>query len=357
MRLTAAVLILIIFFSCDAFPTGNAENTGGIENDAGVPVPEEPEEKPLDKNMACLLAQMAYCSNPQEKLDSFLPGWTIRWYPSVVNSNHAWVASNGRQWAVAFRGSLMEISWHAFDNWINQDLNIVTQVKWPYNEAAGARISQGAQNSLTNLLALRDSSTGLSLTDFLVQQLPGSSPVLFAGHSLGGTLATVYAPYFAHQWSLQKKDVVPNIRLVSFASPAPGNDVFANTYNRLFPATTRVESGGDIVARFPCISRIDEFAANCAPLPPADQIEVSYQGMSVTLQRALQVASLSLSLLEMKNGGSYQQVGGTAEIVSIPIKGKYTGSPSVEDWFFEAGYQHGIAQYAEALKIPLINCR
>ena len=39
------------------------------------------------------------------------------------------------------------------------------------------------------------------------------------------------------------------------------------------------------------------------------------------------------------------------------IKGKYAGTPSVEDWFLEAGYQHGIAQYAAALNVPVINCR
>lgn len=363
MRNTALCLIIILLLSCDSLSVNSAENTAPdfpttvapasrSENAEVLAAPFE-----LNTAAACLFSQMAYCPQPQEKLDSFLPGWKITWYPASANSNHAWVARNGNQWAVVFRGSLMEVSWHAFDNWINQDLNIITQVKWPFGKSNDARISQGAQNSFNNLLALKDSATGHTLAHYLLENLPGyNSQVLFTGHSLGGSLATVFASYFYHQWTQKKKESFPNTKAILFGSPAPGNESFANEFDQHFPQVTRVETTGDLVARFPCVNRIDDFIKDCAPLPATKQIQVSYRGMEVTLERALEVASLSLSLLEMKNGGRFKAVGGKVSLLKIEPGTAFDQEVTVQSWFSEAGLQHGIAQYAKALKVPVLIC-
>lgn len=360
MRLALPGLIFMGLIACDSLSFKHAENTQAatVEGSAAnasearspAPVPESP-----DTNTACLFSQMAYCPDPQAKLDSFLPGWKLQWYPGKVNSNHAWAASNGNQWAIVFRGSLMEISWHAFDNWINQDLNIITQVKWPYGPSSSARISQGAQNSLNNLLALKDSTSGQSLTEFLLSKLTTENELLFTGHSLGGSLAIVYAAYLRQHWLEKRKPPFPNSQLICFATPAPGNDAFADEFGQNFKRIVRVESTGDIVARFPCVDRIEGFSKNCAPLAATDQVKVSYQGMNVSLQRALEIAGLSLSLLELKNGGRFKAVGG--DPVEVKIKPRSSNpSTDVQEWFSGAGFQHGIAQYAAALNVPVLVC-
>lgn len=346
MKCLAGMLIITLLLSCGNGRLPVAESTDEKLAAAAAAV-----DLPLDEKIACLFSQIAYCRNPQEKLDSFLPGWKLAWYPGQINSNHAFVATNGRQWAIAFRGSLMEVSWHAFDNWINQDLNILTQVKWPHSAAGTARISQGMHNSFTNLSQLRDTINNKTLIEFIKTNIRKDAPILITGHSLGGSMATVYASYLYEQLNSAGN----KIEIISFAAPAPGNEAFADDFDQKFPGAVRIESEGDIVARFPCTEKVTDFAKNCAPLPSADQINVSYQGIRVSLRKALEMCSLAMTLLELKNGSSFKQVAGTGRLIRIkPIE--TTNSLSVENWFSAAGYQHGIAQYAAALGIPLINC-
>ena len=349
MKHIAGILIFTSLLACKNLPERFAENTVAKQPVEFIETAAN-QTAPNDVATACLLAQIAYCNDPQEQLDRFLPGWEMAWQPRLVNSNYAFVVTNGRQWAVAFRGSLMEISWHAFDNWINQDLNILTQEKWPYSGEPGAQVSQGIHNSFTNLLQLRDTLTNSSLADFLKSNIKTGTSLLLTGHSLGGSLATVYASYLYQQWQPENR----NIEIVSFAAPAPGNNEFVVDFDKKFPRMIRIESQGDIVARFPCTDRVTAFARNCDPLPSAENISVSYQGLSVSLRKALEMSSFAMAVLELKNGGRFRQVAGAGR--QIRIEPSSTVTHSVEHWFNAAGYQHGIAQYAAALDVPVVTC-
>lgn len=346
MKWMAVLLIFIVLPGCATRQGSDAENTMAGPGPATTPPPIA-----LDTRTACLLAQMAYCADPQARLDSFLPGWKIVWHPARVNSNHAWLATDGTQWAVAFRGSLMDISWEALDNWINQDLNILTQVAWPYGTNPSSRISQGAHLAFQNLLALKDTVTGSNLFDFLKEKLPAGSPLLLTGHSLGGSLATVFAAYLHHELENQK----PSILLTSFGAPAFGNESFVVEFNKWFPEAVRVESRGDLVTRFPNADRVKAFAANCRPLPPADSVIVNYRGVQANLREAMEMMAFGISLLELSQGSAYQQIAAKGHIIDIE-PAKKPAMPGIETWFDGARYQHGIAQYAMALDVPVIVC-
>lgn len=343
MRFIIVLLIVTGLLACGNASRQFAENTVGAAAEA--------ELQPLDSRTAVVLAQLAYCSNPQKQLSALLPGWKVAWYPRAINSNHAFVASNGKQWAISIRGSLMEFSWHAFDNWVNQDLNILTQVDWAYSTENGARISQGMHNSFNNLLQLRDTITNLSLPEFLKKNLKKTSPLLITGHSLGGSLATVLGSYLHHEW----KPASHAIEIVSFASPAAGNNAFVVDFDNKFPRMTRVEAEGDLVSKFPCSDKIREFAGYCNPLPSADSVSVEYKGVRVSLRRALEMSSLAMSLLEFKNGGGFEQVSGNGKQIKIEALPSPT-APTIDQWFLAARYQHGIAQYAKAMGAPVVEC-
>jgi hypothetical protein len=346
MRWLAALLIFMLLPGCATRQGSDAENTVAGLSQSAAPAPIA-----LDLRTACLLSQMAYCEEPQAKLDSFMPGWKLVWHPARANSNHAFVATDGHQWAVAFRGSLMDISWEALDNWINQDLNILTQVKWPYSSNPDARISQGAHNAFQNLLALKDTVAGNNLLSFLKENVPAGSRLLLTGHSLGGSLASVFASYLHQEMGNQR----PEILLTSFAAPAFANKEFVVEFDKLFPRAVRVESRGDLVTRFPNAARVKEFAANCSPLPPADSVVVSYKGVQVNLREAMEMMAFAMSLLELSQGSAYHQIAASGRVVDI----EPTQEPAlsgVDAWFAAARYQHGIAQYASSLNVPLVAC-
>src|SRR5215831_15564319 len=96
--------------------------------------------KNISSVQACILSELAYCKEPQKEIAQYMPGWKIVWDPLPVGGNYAFVATDGNVFALAIRGSLIQFSWDAFDNWINNDLNIAYQKDWPYaNTIARAR--------------------------------------------------------------------------------------------------------------------------------------------------------------------------------------------------------------------------
>jgi hypothetical protein len=308
----------------------------------------------LTNSKACLLSEIAYCIDPQRKIDHYLPGWKVVWHPASVNGNHAFVATDGKQYAIAIRGSLIEFSWDAFDNWIYQDMNVAIQKNWPYCSNKDAKISQGAYRGWENLTKMKDSITGKTLLSFLQETTTGSTPVIFTGHSLGGNLATVFASYFSFK---QKEAGKPNnnINVITFAAPAAGNTDFANSFNKQFPQSVRIEGKGDIVPKFPCTDKVAALGALYSASLSANKIMVGYKNMTVPLSTVFKTISTAMSLLELKNGlSSFAQTNGEGKIIDIPLSGK-NNSNDIAQWFAEAGYQHSVEQYAKAMGAPVID--
>jgi triacylglycerol lipase len=303
---------------------------------------------------ACIFSEIAYCPDPQQQLDKYLPGWKVAWNPSPVGGNHAFVATNREVSVIAFRGSLISFTEDAFNNWIYNDLNVVSQETWQFSQSTKARISTGSFIGWQNLEKMKDKMSGKSLWSYLSGNVSQKTSLFLTGHSLGGNLATVYASYLS--WKLNEKQLSPNINVITFAAPAPGNGSFSDEFNQRFPKAVRIENVNDIVPKFPCSKSIRKLSSLYTPLPSADTIQVGYKNITTSLSNVFTLMGTALDLLEFKKDFyGYEHTCGDGKLITIPLSGKNRTNHPVS-WFAEAGYQHGMAQYAAALGAPVIDC-
>lgn len=318
--------------------------------------PESHLQQPLSVVTACIFSEIAYCKEPQKMLDQYLPGWKIVWDPGEVNGNYAFLASDGNSYVLAIRGSLIQFSWAAFDNWIYNDLNVANQKDWTYtNNVTGAKISQGSYDGWQNLNKMTDKKTKKNLWAFLQANVNEKDQLTITGHSLGGNLAAVYSSYV---WKKYKDSGHPkdNINVITFAAPAAGNKNFADDFNAKFPNSLRVENIHDMVPKFPVTEKVSDLGKLFSPSPSADSITVGYKNATVKLSNVFITVGAALQLLRVTNGISpYVQTNGLGDLITVNISGKDTAN-TIMNWFAEAAYQHSINQYAAQLGAPVINC-
>lgn len=71
--------------------------------------------------IAMQLASITYCSltnSVEQTLNKHLPDWQLVWEPvQAIEGNWAFIAYNGVQYVLAIRGSILNFSWGAFDDW------------------------------------------------------------------------------------------------------------------------------------------------------------------------------------------------------------------------------------------------
>ncbi|HET6994971.1 MAG TPA: lipase family protein [Chitinophagaceae bacterium] len=339
------IVALSLLFGCKE--SGNKDLVAG----------EKKEEKVIPvftDTTACIFSQIAYCSNPQQQLDQYMPGWKIAWNPLPIAGNHVFVATDSNTYVIAIRGSLMSFTEDAFNNWISNDLNVTTQDPWPYCKKENAAISHGSYVAWQNIERMRDRSSGKSLWAFLSEKV-GEHSLVLTGHSLGGNLAMVYASYLSSKFD-KSGHPKNNINVISFAAPAPGNEVFANDFNEKFPQSERIENTNDIVPKFPCCNKITQLGELYLPGPSASTVSVGYRSMTTSLNTVFTLMSTGLAVLELRSGFSgYMQTNGNGKLITISVSGKDTLNTAVS-WFAEAGYQHGMAQYAAYFDAPIIKC-
>ena len=313
-------------------------------------------ESALTEQSACLFSQIAYCTDIQPTLNKYMPGWKPIWEATELGGNHAFVATDGKEYALAIRGSLINFSWAAFQNWIYQDLHVTSQEKWAFtDDSSNAKLSQGSYDGWQNLSKMTDKRTGQLLLPFLEKELKEGSRLLITGHSLGGNLATVYASYL---WQAFKKNnrTGPIINVITFAAPAAGNKAFANDFDKKFPGSLRVENENDIVPKFPCASKISALGKLYTDSLSAGTIMVGYKSLTVSLSKVFLLLNTALTLLEFTGGVSaYLQTNTSGKQILVPLSGKNTGNDIIS-WLSEAGYQHSIAQYAVYEKVPVVEC-
>jgi triacylglycerol lipase len=313
-------------------------------------------QPPYTEKTACLLSQISYCPAPQISLDKYMPGWKLAWDATELDGNHAFVASDGTSYAIAIRGSLIEFSWSAFQNWIYQDLNIVSLEKWPYtNDSSRAKIAEGTYEGFQNMNKMVDKTTGKTLLAFLENETKENTPILITGHSLGGNLATVYASWL---WQQFKNAGHPreNINVITFAAPAAGNESFADDFDKKFPNALRFENKNDIVPKFPASSAVSGLGDLFDTTLAASKISVGYKNVTMPLDKVFGLLSTALKILEFTNGNAvYKQPCGKGKELSINLSGKNTGK-DITNWLSEAGYQHGIARYAAQLDVVVVDC-
>jgi hypothetical protein len=306
--------------------------------------------------IACIFSQVAYCPNPQQQLDKYLPGWKIVWNPLAVGGNYAFVATDSNSYVIGIRGSLISFTEDAFNNWIANDLNVTTQNPWPYSKKEKASISHGSYLGWLNLERMRDRVTGKSLWTFLSEKVSDQNPLIVTGHSLGGNLAIVYASYLSAKFD-KSGHPKNNINVITFAAPAPGNESFADDFNSKFPISERIENTNDIVPKFPCSNRITQLAELYLPSPSASSISIGYNNMTTRLNNVFTLMSTGLAVLELRGSFSgYTHTNGEGKLITIALSRKDTLN-TAEAWFSEAGYQHSMAQYAAYFNAPVINCK
>lgn len=344
-------LIHIVVFSCFSCTIKDGKkDKNGADDEAGA----FKFSSGLTEDTACLLSQIAYNNKIDSTLLLYMPGWSLLWEGKELNGNHAFVASNGRDYAMAIRGSLINFSWAAFQNWIYQDLHVTTQEKWPFApDSLDARVSAGSFTGWQNLEAMQDLKTGRKILPVLDSILDLGAPLLITGHSLGGNLATVYGSYLvSYRLKKGKKDNPVNI--ISFGAPAAGNEGFAADFATKFPASLRIENKFDIVPKFPSASRISSLGDLFTDSLSATNINVGYKSLQIPLSRVFSLITTSFSVLEFTNGISpYVQTNGNGKQISIPLSNKNNGN-DILNWLNEAAYQHSIASYANFEKIPVI---
>jgi triacylglycerol lipase len=314
---------------------------------------------------AMTLAAAAYCSDPKTTLADMNNGWSAVWQADIdINGNIAFIAYNGSsQYVVAIRGSLLNFSWQAFDNWFHQDLNVFVQVPWTYPTSSSTpKISKGASDGLNDLIGLVDSSLGttpVTMYEFLAANAIGSGiSIGVVGHSLGGNLATVFAPWLLYQF--QQNNITPPalFPVMTFAAPAAGNQPFAEAFDTSFPSSWRYYNEIDIVPMAPASIRSAE--ALYSPAPEADTIEITVGSSQVLLSKAIGGIADAVDASEITNGVSfYTQTNQIHGSVALNTSGNLltvTATNPLDQWFEQAGDQHVQDNYLALLGQPAIAC-
>ncbi|WP_426751565.1 alpha/beta fold hydrolase [Myxococcus sp. Y35] len=177
--------------------------------------------------------------------------WSLAWGPAVyaplgVPANVMYVATNADKsvYVVAIAGTNFNA---LLTDVIIEDNCVINAIPWANafpslngcDAPSGAQtphISQGTQIGVNNLLAMTDLAKR-SLVDFLGSlRAKGSKTLIFAGHSLGGALA----PTLALALATSKNKALNiadwgNVYVLPTAGPTPGDENFANLFNKVFP--------------------------------------------------------------------------------------------------------------------------
>lgn len=127
-----------------------------------------------------------------------------------------------------------------------EDLDVLTQVPPPFAPQGPARVAQGTLDALAVITHL--TSGGQTLPAFLHSFLSAPAnnrPVLVVtGHSLGGCLVSVVAPWL--KVTLEHAGVAVPIVPASFAAPTAGNSAFADYFDQSFRYALRVNNSLDV---------------------------------------------------------------------------------------------------------------
>lgn len=180
--------------------------------------------------------------------------WSCVWGPAWddEDANLAYIAayrnSNGRPLALVLvlRGTDITDNvwgdlWEAFE-----DLQVAVQYPLPWMPSSPAQVAGGTLDALNTIQSLLSNSTLLEfLTAFLRNPANGKPGLVVTGHSLGGCLATVAAPWL--RLALAARGASAPIIPATFAAPTAGNADFARYLDATFDYAPRFHNKLDMV--------------------------------------------------------------------------------------------------------------
>lgn len=261
--------------------------------------------------------------------------WQCAWGPATNSdeSNLAFVATYyyGPGLPVFAAVVLRGTDFYVDDGWgvveqIWEDLDVPNQVPLPWAAANPARIANGTLDGLTEIQQM--TSGGQSMLSYLTGYLgnaANNNPVLIVtGHSLGGCLTTVVAPWL--KFALAQNNVNVPIVPCSFAAPTAGNAAFAAYFNNKFSYSLRYYNTLDVVP------------FGWANLPGVDSIYDNY-GLTIPDSVYLAVGGFELMM-------RVAQVTYTQPVPSSALPGVFLIG---QTWTGELAHQHHTTTYMQLL--------
>ena len=168
-----------------------------------------------------------------------------------------------------------------------------------------------------------------TLADYLaaeISEYSGELPrVVVTGHSLGGCLTTVVAPFLKVEFA--KHSLAPTILPYTFAGPSAGNSDYAKFFDETFAHNYRYFNSLDIIPHWwASLPAIETIYAEVWDWPP-DLVRKYFEGKGDEIK---------------SNGLNYKQLSsGNRELVGA-IEG-------ADKWVAEAAHQHHITTYIKLL--------
>ena len=259
--------------------------------------------------------------------------WALVWGPAVTaldEGNLMFVTYNKstNQYAIAVRGTYPTFSLALLVD-LYEDLDVSDPCPWEYPAVSGALVAGGTIDGLDDLVGF--TSHGVSFPEFVDSQIaPSGAEVFVAGHSLGGALTTVLAPWLVYRLSQSNAHNV--VMPYSYAAPTAGNAAFASFYTGLFQNSYRYYNVIDVVPKaWADLLSIKSLYSSPGPACPWE------------LKGTIDLVSDWLGAIQV----SYTQPDGAG--VSLP------GVPSpTSDIFAEALDQHDHNYYLKLLGAPTV---
>jgi triacylglycerol lipase len=283
------------------------------------------------------LAAITY-ADPPDEISYYLsqPGyatkgqWKLVWGPGQTTGNLMYVAKDDTAdiYAIAIRGTYPYFSLALLVD-LYEDLDAGEVTPWAYPPTPQAVIANGTADGLADLTGM--TWNGLTLLDF-IQTTPEDATIVVTGHSLGGCLASVLAPWLRYQLSeagSTRRTLMP----FTFAAPTAGNQAFANMYNTMFPNSWHYYNTLDAIPNgFATLAAIKELYPLPGPKCPWE------------LADAIDFVNYLLNTA----GVSYVQTNDNGK----PLPGKVSDSGA--DFLSEMSIQHGHNTYLSLLGAPIL---
>jgi triacylglycerol lipase len=228
--------------------------------------------------------------------------------------------------AVAIRGTDVVVDAWGVVLQMWEDLDVLDQVPFPWMPvSSGALVAQGTLDGLSTIQQLSHGGQKLLpfLTEFFGDAQNRQARLVVTGHSLGGCLTTVVAPWL--QAGLSQQGIDNAIVPVTFAGPTAGNPAFADAYSSSFPDSLRYVNSLDIVPL--AWQRLEAITTIYDPdLPAPELVDIAIDG--------------AIGLMDLL-GITYAQPAEESELT-----GQFVPAPS---WYDEAATQHHTTTYMALL--------